>query len=215
MALFQPFKNDFEWAQDDLTVPDLGPMPPIDHANRTVTAREYATYSTRFQLPANYSGFNITVQTIFTDQSADFWCDHITAVSYASIAAAQGVVELPALMVRIRDLRTGDDIGFQQTYPSPNPLPTTTVTLPPNLLPLALFGCMPNSGIEAQLAYNGSAPLPDGWRSVGTLPQPFLFTRQGGIEVTWVNMFSANLQNTSQDVTLLFSGWKEYENASH
>lgn len=219
MALYQRFTQDFEWPQDDLTVPQLGPMPPTDAINRIV-GREYTTYSTRFQLAANYSGLvpvitPFVTQIIQTDQSADFWCDHITALSYASTAAAQGVIELPALMVRIRDLRTGADLGFEQQYPSPSNNPTfTTVPLPPNLVPLGLFGCMPNSGVEAQLAYNGGSPLPDGFRTVGTLPQPFVFTRQGGIEVTWVTLFSANGQNTTQDVTLLFSGWKEYENAS-
>lgn len=217
MPIFRAFNDTFEWPQDDLTVPQLGPMPPTDSINRLITGREFTTYSGRFQLAANIAAL-LTPTPLFIpiDQSADFWCDHITAVSYASTAAAQQVVEMPVVMVRIQDARTGADLGFEQTYPSPSANPAlTTVPLTPNLIPLAIFGCMPNSGIEAQLAYTGAAPLPDGFRTVGTLPQPFLFTRQGGIQVTLVNMFSTVAQNTTQDITLLFSGWKEYENASH
>lgn len=217
MPIYRAFQDDFEWPQDDLTVPQLGPMPPVDAVNRAITGREYTAYSGRFQLAANYVALTTSVPLFIPiDQSADFWCDHITTVAYSSTAAAQAVVSDPAVMVRIQDARTGADLGFQQSYPSPstNPL-LTTVPLTPNLIPLALFGCMPVSGVEAQLAYGGGAPLPDGFRTVGTLPQPFLFTRQGGIQVTFVNMFSTGGQNTTQDITLLFSGWKEYENASH
>jgi hypothetical protein len=218
MALFQPFTPDFEWPQDDLTVPQLGPMPPTDAVNKLVVGREYATYATRLQVAANAGGLTaaggFTVQMVPVDQSADFWCDHITMLSYASTGGAQGVLDVPVLMVRIRDFRTGADLGFSQTFPAPSTNPAnTTVPLPPNLVPVAMFACMPNSGVEAQLAYAGGAPLPDGFRTVGTLVQPFCFTRQGGIEVTWLNMF-ADGSNTTQDVTLLFSGWKEYEHGS-
>lgn len=202
------------WPQDNLTVPKgIGSMPPVEYGNRAVVGAEFfAITSADFLLPHALAAQTVQMQVLPTPQDGDFWCDQISAISWASNFAGQtrNVVSYPDAMVTIRDVRTGQSLIF-------TPLPAAGIFVPKNSLPLTFFRKFPPSGIEGDLAYAGSTPVPTGFRDTGTMIEPFCFTRQGGIEISLTNNNSpvGGFGSTVDFlVTICFGGWKEYANAS-
>lgn len=218
MAVYAPFTQDYQWPQDDLDVARVGPMPPVDLINRAVVGREYATYSALFSFPLAAAFGTTIVQIIATDQAADFWVDQVASITWQFDTQNNRFFEnnLDGA-VRVRDLRTGIDLGYTGAQqPSNWDGSAIGLTWLPNAIPLHLFRKFPNAGIEGQLLWQGTNPIPSGWRDTGTLIQPFCITRQGGLEVTVQSLAlgTTGPVNYSRQVTLTFSGWKEYANAS-
>lgn len=201
-----------DWPQDAMRVPSgLGSMPPIEFGNRHVTQSEYFALSARFQVPAATQRFTTFSTVLATPQDGDFWCDQIAAVSWQNTVGVQGFDVLLGSMVTIIDARTQKSLIYSPSIQAPL---NQGVVLPPNSVPLVLFRKFPGTGgPEGDLAYSGNNPTPAGFRDTGTLIQPHCFTRQGGIAVSLTTNYTSP-GNVSYDITLMFSGWKEYANAS-
>lgn len=203
------------WPQDAMEVPSYpGMMPPIETANRTVVGGEYFALSQRVQFPANTPAYTTLTFTLSTPQDGDLWCDQIAMVSFLYTGAAQGVLNVNDIIVTIKDVRT----GHSPIYAPPFKLPPNAasaanqILFPANAVPISLFRKFPPEGNDGPfLSYDGAVALPAGFRDTGTLIQPFCFTRQGGIEVSFTNM--SPTVTWLYDTTLMFSGWKEYANA--
>lgn len=200
-----PFENfkpagPYKWPQDTLQIPGLDGgggrfMPPVEIGNVQVARQEAFTMSTSFTWPINTPANTQYTQIIPTDQDGDFWCDQIYMVAWLNNPGGvyQSVRPAPST-IAISDLRTGK----QLTYPGA--VPTNFFTT------LLLFS--DDAGFDP-----GGSPLPDGFRSTSTLPQPFCFTRQGGISLQ-LNMIAANGAGQPQTIDIAFGGWKEYTYAS-
>lgn len=185
------------WPQDELQVPRAGrgQMPHIERANYERVGREFAQYSTTFNFAGAITAgqeFNLFIQT---EMDGDFWCDQIFATGWnTSIAPASQNKPLVGPTIDISDARTGKYL----TYPRRS-------------VPLLFFGSLVLFSDDAGYD-NSSNPLPDGFRSTATIPQPFCFTRQGGINITLGYPDAVNAGNRLIDIA--FSGWKEYRHAS-
>lgn len=181
-----------EWPQDQLQVPtaSVSQMPPTGRANKQLIRQEATVLTMDFpqtvQFPLQTDGV-IRQFVLPTDQDGDFWCDQIFIQLMAG-PASQFVV-FPSGTLGFADLRTGRSLTFGNTDP-----------------PLAFwynsFVSDPNLVIAS-----GSQPLPFGFRNTGTLPQPFCFTRQGGVIVSLAVQPFAQAFPIFQ---IVMSGWKEY-----
>lgn len=204
----------YDWPQDALEIPDgFGGMPPIEAGNRVVTGSEYFCLSGQFLFPATTPAFSIRQAIMATPQDGDFWCDQICAVSWATDTAAGVLRDRQAFLasvVTIKDQRTGRSLIYN---PSFNTFNNQGTLFPANSVPVNLFRKLPQSGTENGADYDGTTPPPSGFRTTGTLIQPYCFTRQGGIEVSVTSLYAASA-TLSYDLTIAFSGWKEYANAS-
>lgn len=206
------------WPQDTLAIPrGLGQMPPVEFQNSAVVGAEFFALSADFTflhtLPAANVGPTLTV-ILPTPQDGDFWCDQISIVSWAFITsgAPKNVVSYPDGFVTIKDIRTGRSLISSGLFNTPT---GQGFLIPKNSVPLQLFRKFPPSGVDGQLLYDGSQPVPTGFRDTGTLIQPFVFTRNGGIEVTMTTALSPPSAVIDYTLTICFGGWKEYANASH
>lgn len=177
------------WPQDRLRRPaaTVSGMPPTSRANRAVQ-REAAAYTTPlfFDVGPQAPGVQIKL-TIPTDQDGDFWCEQIFATAW-STGGVEITQVLPATL-GVADLRTSQSLTFGNTDP-----------------PLEFFRNSPLLGDP--LAVVGNTPFPTGIRMTGQLPEPFCFTRQGGIVLTYTSFGAAASPLTHLYVVLV--GWKEY-----
>jgi hypothetical protein len=186
------------WPQDGLRVPGGAGarfMPPLEAANVEVAKRESFTMSGTFALPTGIIAagqvFNLFIQT---DQDGDFWCDQIYMVAWLPGSSALGFNPFAGTM-QITDVRTGRQLGY------PDGLAVEF---------LKTFILFPDdAGFDP-----ASSPLPDGFRSTATLPQPVCFTRQGGIQLAYTLPASLNFTGVTPRVDIAFGGWKEYAHAS-
>jgi hypothetical protein len=182
------------WPQDENHVPTTAglPMPPISAANAERARRESFTMSGSFAIP----GASVTGQvfTLYlpTDQDGDFWCDQIAVTSWNSLFAFN--TRAPPSTVFIGDARTGRAL----TYPREISINFLTT--------LQLYS--EEAGFDP-----ASSPFPDGFRSTTTLPQPFCFTRAGGIQLR-LTLLAPPFNAGNATVDFAFGGWKEYEAAS-
>lgn len=171
----------------------IGSMPPVEYANRSVIGAEYSCFTASFNNAAGQAA-GFTQGTILnTDQDGDFWCDQIAIVSWIYLGAAQGQLRLPFFMMNVSDARTGRKLFF------------------PGDVPSAMFRKFPLTSPTS--VYSGQEPSPAFFRTTGTLIQPFCFTRQGGIVLN-LNYPNAVPALTTFQTQIMFSGWKEYANAS-
>lgn len=182
------------WPQDDNRVPSTPgmPMPTVSPANALRDRRESFTVSGTFTMtPAIVVGQVIPL-IIPTDPDGDFWCDQIAMTGWSTLFAPNTRVNIGTLS--IFDLRTSRSL----TYPDAIPVNFLTT--------LQLYS--DDVGFDP-----ASSPFPDGFRSTTVLPQPFCFTRAGGIQLYYTALTSpAGGGTLTADIS--FSGWKEYESAS-
>lgn len=226
MPVYAPYRQNYEWPQDDLTPPaGGGPMPPTEVGNRFIVGREYATYSCRFTFDGSVlpnQGFGaIQRTTILTDQSGDFWVDQIAALGLVSINLAGGGFQVfrtdsIAMAIQIADMRTGSSPFTTQVGAFNWDGSAVALPWPQNAAPLSVL--RKTNYAEDNNFVVDNIPLPSGFRGTGTLPQPFCVTRQGGLYVTATNFQNLNVSTgllfKRLDVSLMISGWKEYANAS-
>lgn len=206
-----------KWPQDDQVVPrGLGAMPPVEFGNKAVVGAEYFALSADFVFPHTLNFLQTQRQVLPTPQDGDFWVDQISIISWGTFVG-QTIRQVAAYMdgmVQFSDIRTGTTPIFSPLYNTP---PNQGYLIPQNSLPMALFRKYQRSGVEGDLLYNGNIPLPSGFRDTGTLIQPMLFTRQGGIAVSMTNNVNppgGSGSPVDYTITICFSGWKEYANAS-
>lgn len=183
-----------KWPQDSLQIPGGGAMPPVDLANAKFAQRESFTYSTTITLPDPTTAGQQFTQSLPTDQDGDFWCDQIYLTSWLNNPGFPNDVPPPSLL-QITDIRTGRQLCY------------------PEGVSTEFFSTVTVFQDKPVIDYSTS-PLPDGFRSTSTLPQPFCFTRQGGILVTFTSIYALTGFLTSYTVDIAFGGWKEYAHAS-
>lgn len=184
------------WPQDQLQVPLLGErsMPHVDRANAEYAERE------SFVMAAEYLQAGVAIAAgqvielfIQTDQDGDFWCDQIFCTSFNHSIDYQNRA-ISGFTIDISDARTG-----------------RMLTYPPRSCPAQFFNTLVLFSDDT--GYDPSAnPLPDGFRSTSTIPQPFCFTRQGGIQIS-LQAYAA-ISGAQRFLYFAFSGWKEYRHAS-
>lgn len=192
MAQYLPLKP-YNWPQDEVAIPrGIGSMPPIEYANRILSRSEYATFTATFAAPALQAAGTTAGTIINTDQDGDFWCDQIAIVTWQT-SAGTTQLRLPSFEFAVQDMRTNRKLFY------------------PGRVPAAMFRKFPL--VTPTSVYSGQEPSPAQFRTTGTLIQPFCFTRQGGIiiDITYPNAVPAA---TSYQIDIMFSGWKEYANAS-
>lgn len=190
--LLAPLKP-YDWPQDLLQIPSgIGLMPPISRSNADVARTEYATFSADFTIPNNAAAGAVFSTIIATDQDGDFWCDQIAVVAWCYIGVATGSLILPAADLSVIDARTQRSLFY------------------PSTVPIDIF----RKFNTFTTGYAGNWPGPASTRQTGTLIQPFCFTRQGGISVSLTLPNATTVPTGSYNLTLMFSGWKEYGNAS-
>lgn len=192
----------YRWPQDQLRIPSGGGklMPPVEHANANVSRQESFTMSGRFDIPLNAVRGTIYDLTLPTQQDGDFWVDQIAATGFACPTIPSGLPQSNFMCpgwISIADMRTGRSL----TNASPE------------------VRGLPSLFLESRIRFEDQfyAPedifVPSTFRTVGTLIQPFCFTRNGGIVMRFT--LDANvLNNIAYEVTVAFSGWKEYAYAS-
>jgi|SRR5579862_1848145 len=187
MVQYLPLKP-MNWPQDTFQIPaamaDM--MPPTGRVNRDITQQE-STILTQAFLGYNPLANTVTQVIKPTDQDGDFWCDQIFVMGYN---VSDGLPNLGANTLGIADVRTGRSLTFGAADP---PLEFWRNSF--------IFGdpFPPVTGL-------GGLPWPTLYRDTGTLPQPFCFTRQGGIQITLTNIG----QEPAIDLYIVFAGWKEY-----
>jgi hypothetical protein len=206
--------NPLNWPQDDYAIPDgLGGMPPVDGVNAVVTRREFFGLSQRFLFPDTVSAYQGQTVILPTPQDGDFWCDQIAVVSWLANPEGEGVTKdiqsFLASMVGIVDVRT----GLSPIYSPSFDVGVSGQLFPSNTVPINLFRKLPQSGTENSVAYDGTTPPPSGFRATWTLNQPWCFTRQGGVQLSVTPLFDVPDDETF-DVTIGFTGWKEFAHAS-
>lgn len=182
------------WPQDENRIPNTSglAMPPVSEANVLRSRRESFTMSGRIAIPnptRQYTNFSLYLPT---DPDGDFWCDQIYMVGWVSNSTIND--RPPPGIVSIRDARTQIALTWPQGI-SANFLTTS-------------FYFSEEPGFDP-----GSYALPSGLRSTSTLPQPFCFTRAGGIQIDYT-MFVDTVAGPTWSVDIAFGGWKEYEAAS-
>lgn len=182
------------WPQDSNAIPSTPgmPMPPVSAANAQRSKRESFAMVGGWTIAfGNVAGAQFGL-TLPTDQDGDFWCDQISmAAWFTSIAT---MVRPPPSLLSIADMRT----ALPLTYPTN--VPTNFFT--------TLLRFSDDPGFDPS-----GSPFPDGFRSTTTLPQPFCFTRAGGIVMN-LTMLPALIGPDTTQIDIAFGGWKEYENAS-
>lgn len=200
-------------------------MPPVDAGNRFVVGREYATYTCRLTWQGSVFDPQFGVAkstTILIDQSADFWVDQIAAIGLVSIKLntdptfRQFRTDSIAMAVQISDMRTGKSLCTTQTLSTNPDGSPVVIPWPQDASPLNVL--RKTNYLEDNNNVVDNVPQPSGFHDTGTLPQPFCITRQGGLNITMTNFQNLSV-NTGfilkiLDVSLMFSGWKEYANAS-
>lgn len=182
------------WPQDENRVPNtLGAKgPPISTTNRLRSRRESFAMPGAFSVPFGNAAGQVFPLYLPTDQDGDFWCDQIQMNAWFTSIAINA--RPPPCLIQITDARTGRSM----TYPQ---------NIPVNFLYTGGF-FSEDAGFDP-----GSYPFPDGFRSTGTLPQPFCFTRAGGIQL-YLTMLPPTVGPDNLTIDIVFSGWKEYEAAS-
>jgi hypothetical protein len=189
----QPFRRVTKWPQDQLQVPVSGErfMPPIARVNADLASGgEAFTMSGTFTTNGVTAGQVLNL-TIPTDQDGDFWCDQIAMIEW--LAGTSQSQDVRPSTLQITDMRTGRQLGY------PSGIPTKFFTT------LQLFAG--DGGITI-----GDSPYPAGWRSTAPIPEPFCFTRQGGIILQLQFLFAVPAGVRTVDIS--FSGWKEFRFAS-
>lgn len=183
---------DYQWPQDTLAVPNGGgSMPPIETANRDVDRRQSFTLVGEVNYPGASPINTIRNLSLPTDADGDFWVNQIY-LSGVSAKAGGLVNDIPPGTVTFTDVRTGKSMMW------------------PEACPLDFFrGAMQSeeSGFNV-----GETPFPNGFRSTGTLIQPWCFTRNGGIQIQFVCGPIDPTDNFT--LSIGFAGWKEYAHAS-
>lgn len=189
------------WPQDDNRIPNTGGFkgPPISQANRDRARQESFSVPVTFTLPTTITVGQVLQQYVAMDIDGDFWVDQIYAVGWGLQIGPRIVQSAYPLLgtLDIQDARTGKSLVWP-----PNSLPTTFLST------LILFS--DDTGFDPS-----GSPFPDGFRSTGTLAQPFCFVRGGGITVSLTSAASWNSVAGPNLTDICFSGWKEYEYASH
>ena len=199
------------WPQDLLRVPNgQGGMSRVDPGNAAVVRSEFFAMVADFEFPAAAPAGTFRREILATPNDGDMWVDQIAVVSWESdpdepMADQQFI----GAMVTIRDARTRRSLILNRGIGEGFGLGL----IPPDSVPINLFRTLPQSGTEVGVDYAGDVPMPCGFRSKGTLPEPFCFTRGGAIDVT-VTTLAAGPADASYDVTLGFLGWKEYAHAA-
>ncbi len=183
------------WPQDTLRIPNAAGrfMPPIEKGNADIARQEAFTMSGTFNLSGSSSVGQVRRIVIPTDQDGDFWCDQIYLVNWGSTIYRSGFS--PRALLNISDLRTGRSLTY------PNGVPAQF------FMTLILFA--DDAGFDV-----AASPPPDGFRSTATLPQPFCFTRQGGIVVTLTSLYNLPDPGSTGTTDISFGGWKEYTHAA-
>lgn len=180
-----------DWPQDTLDIPSgQGVMPPINSGNRDVSRRESFTYTGEIVIPVSTPANSVFNLNIPTDQDGDFWCNQIYCQGHEVVAGVASLT-IPVGRVHIGDIRTGQYL----TYPAPG-------------VSLGFFVGGNTDDDDPAFPVN-SATFPSGFRATGTLIQPFCFTRQGGITITYTQL-SATAANELNTIYFSFGGWKEY-----
>lgn len=184
------------WPQDENRVPSTPGlrMPPVSQANAQRSIRESFTMAGTFLIPGTVAVGNVFPLYLPTDPDGDFWCDQIMMMAFVTAGAFPQNTRPPVSTIYIGDARTGNAL----TYPSE--IPTNFLT------EIHLFSDDPGH-------VAASSPNPDGFRATATLPQPFCFTRAGGIRLN-LTALARTGQSLDYTVDIGFSGWKEYEAAS-
>lgn len=190
---YEPIKP-WEWPQDDLDIPaGRGDMPPLNSGNLAVSRRESFTLSGRIDIPVSTPAQSFFQTTIPTPQDGDFWCNQIYFEGQMLDSGVM-VKDLPPARVHIWDMRSANPL----TYPRPG----------------VQIGFFRSGTPNEALGFNVSTvTFPAGYRSTGTLIQPFCFTRQGGVIVE-LTTYGATPNDESFEISLVFGGWKEYAFAS-
>lgn len=205
----------YSWPQDQLQIPNgFGGMPPLDFGNENVVAAEWFSLTAAFDYAPATPAFTQQTVILPTPQDGDFWVDSIGAVSWLNDTAVPDgdLQRFLAGVVQIIDSRTGRNLIYGQN-PVPLSHPAGSV-FPPNSIPINFFRKLPQSGAESQAGqYTGDTPLPNGFRTTQTLIQPFVVTRQGGLQVTFTSLEAPGATQTF-NIYLGFNGWKEYAHAS-
>ncbi len=192
---FQPVTN---WPQETLQVPGAGSrfgMPPVDHANAYVNGRQAFTNSAIFSVTAaQFALGTIHSQTIETEADGDFWASQIYATGFGTNGGVT-TNTVPPGNLQITDLRT----GRQLAYPRGVALGFLTKRFEDTSTPAGADQYVP----------------PSAWRGVGTLPEPFCFTRKGGIRLDLQSRTNGTaLVGWAFEISIAFGGWKEYAHAS-
>lgn len=194
MSRFHEIAKPYNWPQDALEVPGGGGnMPPISRGNREVARSEFTAYSANFAVPDNQAAGAVQSAFIPTDQDGDFWCNQIAAVCFVLLGGAPNLLAMVVANMDVRDARTQQQLFY------------------PDTVPINMFR---KFSYLTPFNYNGREPNPSGFRQTGTLMQPFCFTRQGGIQVNLSFPNATAPATGSYQLTVMFSGWKEYANAS-
>lgn len=207
---FTPLKPP-NWPQDVLRVPSgQGGMPRVDPGNAAVVRSEFFAMVADFAFPAAAAAGTFRREIIPTPQDGDVWVDQIAVVSWEEDPAEpMADQQFLGAMVTIRDARTGRSLilnrGIREGF--------GTNLIPADSVPINLFRTLPQSGTEVGVDYAGDVPVPCGFRSKGTMPEPFCFTRGGAIDVSLTTLAAGPATNTF-DVTIGFLGWKEYAHAA-
>lgn len=182
------------WPQDTLQIPNAAGRftPPVEKGNIDVARQEAFTMSGTFTYTQFTEGQQVRL-VIPTDQDGDFWADQMYCVAWATAAYKSEFA--PRGVLTISDLRTGRFL----TYPDGIPLQFFNT--------LILFA--DDAGFDV-----AASPPPDGFRSTSTLPQPFCFTRQGGIVLTITWLYNRPPDGVTGTLDFGFGGWKEYAYAA-
>lgn len=181
----------YKWPQDTLAIPGGAQnqrfMPPMEIGNVQVARQESFTMPGTFTVPPTAAANAVFNLTLPTDQDGDFWCEQIYMVAW-QVGASQSQRPPPST-IAISDLRTGKNLTY------PGQVPTNMLTT------LLLFS--DDAGFDP-----AGSPLPDGFRSTTTIPQPFCFTRQGGIQMSLTVL--PLVVGVTFLIDIAFGGWKEY-----
>lgn len=178
------------WPQDSVKAPfGGGIMPTVERENRALIGQESFELSAEFTILNGSAAGSILHQIVPTDQDGDFYCEQIFAYGQDTTGLTN---IMRALTVEIFDVRTGISLTRNDALP---------------------IQFLNGAAINEAFGFSvGNFPLPSGFRPIGTLFEPFCFTRSGGIDITLQNIYAASFPTAR--VTIAFAGWKEYAHAS-
>lgn len=192
------------WPQDTLRIPQGNTrfMPPVYKGNAQTSRQESFTMFGTFALGIATTAGQQFRLSLPTDQDGDFWCDQIYMVAWWPVSSALGFNPFPGVLT-IADFRTGREL----TYP-PASVGAAGGGVPGEFF--KTFVLFPDDvGFDP-----ASSPFPDGFRSTATLPTPFCFTRQGGIQMTYTTPNALTFGANPASIDIAFGGWKEYTYAA-